>query len=135
MQFDLLCEFRRIGFDFLRILFPLLLRRTLLFGRLPSRSDQTIDRQRSVSSPYQAVMRQGCYAADYHQQQRAGGQQRRWPKLAKWKEHKSGDAVGIKDIAYPDEVSVQQPEDDQPERAAIVNAPHPEAAPFRALRQ
>ena len=136
MQFDLLCEFSRVGFDFLRLLFPLLLRRALLFGRLPSRRDQTINRQRLVASPYQAVMSQGCYAADYHQQQRAGDQQRRWPKLAKWKEHKSDDAVEIKDVAYPDEVSVQQPEDDQPERAAIVNAPRPEAAAFfRALRQ
>src|SRR5262245_10250809 len=136
MQFDLLCEFSRVGFDILRLLLPLLLRSALLFGRPPSRRDQTINRQRLVASPYQAVMRQGCYAAEYHYQQRAGGQQLRWPKLAKWKEHKSDDAVDIKNVAYPDEVSVQQPENDQPKRAAIVNAPRPEAAAFfRALRQ
>src|SRR5215510_6059695 len=136
MQFDLLCEFSRVGFDVLRLLFPLLLRRTLLFGRLPSRRDQTSNRQRPVASPYLVVMYQGCCTADYQQRQRAGGQQRRWPKLAKWKEHKSDDAVEIKGVAYPDEVSVQQSEDDQPERAAIVNAPRPEAAAFsRTLRQ
>src|SRR5262245_15840094 len=136
MQFDLLCEFSRVGFDVLRLLFPLLLRRALLFGRLPSRRDKTINRQRSVASPYLAVLRQGRYAADYHQQQRAGDQQRRWPKLAKWKKRKSDDAVDIKDVADPDEVSVQQPENDQPERAAIVNAPRPEAVAFlRAPRQ
>src|SRR5262245_12117883 len=128
MQFDLLCEFSRVGFEFLRPLFPLLLRRELLFGRLPSRRDQTIDLQRLLASPYQAVMRQGYYAAEYHQQQRAGGQQRRRPKLAKWEERKSDDAVEIKDVGYPDEVSVQQPEDDQPESAAIVNATRPETA-------
>src|SRR5215475_3625115 len=136
MQFDLLCEFNRVGFDVLRLLFPLLLRRALLFGRLPSCRDQTINRQRPVASPYLAVMYQCRCAADYQQRQRAGGQQRRWPKFAKWIERKSDDAVEIKDVAYPDEVSVQQPEDDQPERAAIVNAPRPEAAAFfRALRQ
>src|SRR5262245_39024804 len=123
MEFDLLCEFSQVGFEFLRLLFSLLLRRALLFGRPPSRRDQTINRQRLVASPYQTVMRQGYYAAEYHQQQRAGGQQHGRPKLSKWKEHKSDDAVEIKDVAYPDEVSVQQPEDDQPERAAIVNAP------------
>src|SRR5262245_28323095 len=127
MQFDLLCEFGRGGSDVFRLLFPLLLRRALLFGRLPSRRDQTINRQRPVASPYLVVMRQGRYATDYQQRQRAGGQQRRWPKLAKWEKRKSDDAVDIKDVAYPDEVCVQQPEDDQPERAAIVNAPRPEA--------
>src|SRR5262245_6399580 len=112
MQFDLLCEFSRVGFDVLRLLFPLLLRCALLFGRLPSRRDKTINRQRLDASPYQAVMRQGYGAAEYHQQQRACGQQGRRPKLAKWKERKSDEAVEIKDVAYPDEVSVQQPEDD-----------------------
>src|SRR5262249_53002318 len=136
MQFDLLCEFSRVRFDVLRLLFPLLLRRALLFGRLPSRSDQTINRQRPVASPYLAVMYQGCCTADYQQRQRADCQQCRWPKLAKRKEHKSDDAVIIKDVANPDEVSVQQPDDDQPERAAVVNAPRPEAAAFfRAPRQ
>ena len=51
MRFDLLCEFSRAGFDFLQLLFPLLLRRTLLFGRLPSRRNYAISRQGFVASP------------------------------------------------------------------------------------